>query len=406
VSAGAEELILNVRGGVRISVPANLALITPYVTLEQEDWFEDEIRFVRRCLRPGMRAADVGASFGMYTLAMARAVGAEGRVWSFEPTPLASEHLKRSIALNGLGNVTLRRDAVTETDGDVVLSVYAHTEITEVAVAGAAGETMRVRGVTLDRLAREEIRGDLDFLKVDVEGHELAVLRGAGALLEEASPLVMLEIMVGEHVDLRACRRLREAGYEFYSLLPGALLLAPFDLEALQDAYPLNLFACKTDRARQLEAEGLLALSDAEALGTPAKEHWFQYAEQAPYARPLHEKWLSPKAGVNSYLEGLAAFAHSRASAGAAEKHAWLGHAFRCVAESLQAGDSPARRVSYARLAWELGLRVEATNALGEANRADFAAAAFGGEAFLSPSPRYSPRRCAWRTRSTSRRLP
>ena len=69
---------LNVRGNARICVPPSLELITPYVLLEQEDWFEDEIPFVRRLLRPGMHAVDVGASFGMYSMAMAMGVGAGG----------------------------------------------------------------------------------------------------------------------------------------------------------------------------------------------------------------------------------------------------------------------------------------------------------------------------------------
>ncbi len=80
-------LVISVRGGVRLRVPQTPGQYTTYVLLEQEDWFEDEIRFVRRWLRPGMRAVDVGASYGVYTTAMARAVGPEGRVWAFEPTP-------------------------------------------------------------------------------------------------------------------------------------------------------------------------------------------------------------------------------------------------------------------------------------------------------------------------------
>ena len=58
----AEDLVLNVRGGARLQVPASLDRITTYVLLEQEDWFEEEIRFVRHWMRPGMRAIDVGAN--------------------------------------------------------------------------------------------------------------------------------------------------------------------------------------------------------------------------------------------------------------------------------------------------------------------------------------------------------
>ncbi len=53
---------------VRVVVPDSFGLITPYVLFEQQDWFEDEISFVRRVLQPGEQAIDIGANYGVYTL--------------------------------------------------------------------------------------------------------------------------------------------------------------------------------------------------------------------------------------------------------------------------------------------------------------------------------------------------
>ena len=66
-----DALLVNIRGNARLCVPRALDQITPYVLLEQEDWFEEEIRFVRRWLGPGMRVIDVGANYGVYTVAAA-----------------------------------------------------------------------------------------------------------------------------------------------------------------------------------------------------------------------------------------------------------------------------------------------------------------------------------------------
>ena len=63
---------LEIAGGVRVVVPDSLNLLTPYVLIEQQDWFEDEIGFVRRLLRPGQQAIDIGANYGVYTLTMAK----------------------------------------------------------------------------------------------------------------------------------------------------------------------------------------------------------------------------------------------------------------------------------------------------------------------------------------------
>jgi len=63
-------------------VPAKLSAITSYVLLEQEEWFEKEIHFLRRFLKPGMTAIDIGANLGVYSLPMASLVGPDGRVFS------------------------------------------------------------------------------------------------------------------------------------------------------------------------------------------------------------------------------------------------------------------------------------------------------------------------------------
>ena len=97
--------VVNVRGGARMCVPDALDSATAYVLLEQEDWFEDEIRFVRRWLRPGMHAVDVGANAGIYTASMAGAVGPQGRVWAYEPGPRSADLLQAMLEANRFDRV-------------------------------------------------------------------------------------------------------------------------------------------------------------------------------------------------------------------------------------------------------------------------------------------------------------
>jgi len=111
------ELNLVMPGDVKIIVPDDLHVTTAYVLQEQGDWFEDEIRFVRAFIRPGMRAVDVGANFGVYSLTLARAVGAAGRVWAIEPGTQAAQFLARSIAANSFSQVEVIRCALSRTDG-------------------------------------------------------------------------------------------------------------------------------------------------------------------------------------------------------------------------------------------------------------------------------------------------
>lgn len=387
-------LVINVCGGARLCVPAVIDQYTTYVLLEQEDWFEDEIRFVRRWLRPGMRAIDVGASFGVYTIAMARAVGPGGRVWAYEPTPETADFLERNLNLNRCANVALRRAAVSDRNGELPFAIDAHSEANAVAVAGAR-EVIRASAVTLDRAAADEDWGEIDFIKLDVEGHELEAIRGGAEFLSARSPLIMLELKVGDRVDFRALGPLKERGYEFYRLLPGRLILAPVDDMDVADPYRLNLFACKSDRAGSLAAQGVLAQDHAASATPSPKGAWTNYVRSAPYARGFAARWPA-KAGflsgadARAYLEGLAAYVHSQEQGfGPAQQLAGLAHAYRCTAEALDAHETLSRRISYARLAWELGWRAEAVGAL---RRATETLAGEGQHAleepFLAPSPR------------------
>src|SRR5579872_223267 len=95
--------------GVRVVVPDSLDLITPYVLQEQKDWFEDEIKFLRRLIRPGQKVIDIGANCGVYALTLARLVGPTGRVWAFEPASGTANLLASGIAANNFTHLELIR---------------------------------------------------------------------------------------------------------------------------------------------------------------------------------------------------------------------------------------------------------------------------------------------------------
>jgi FkbM family methyltransferase len=395
VSDEPSQFILNVRGGARICVPAVMDQITPYVLLEQEDWFEDEIRFVRRWLRPGMRAVDVGASYGLYTVAMARAVGRDGRVWAFEPTPDVADYLQRNLELNDCSQVELHRAAISDREGTVGLAAAASSELNAVVAAGA-GDLAQVQAVTLDRIAATQGWAGIDFIKLDVERHELEAIRGAAAFLAADSPLIMCEVMTRQGADMRALELLAEMGYGFFRLLPGPLVLAPFDQLDRVDPYLLNLFACKNDRAAKLAAEGFLVQPGAAEAPVPAASAWADFARAAPYATDFSAGWPAKagflsRADVRSYMDGLAAFAHYRdAGQAPAARAAWLIRAHRGFAQAIETVSSMPRRLSYARAAWELGWRGDAITALTQTlPRMMQDAASLLKEPFLAPSLRY-----------------
>jgi FkbM family methyltransferase len=387
-------LVLNVRGVARIFVPPDLGQTTSYIVLEQEDWFEDEIRFVRRWMRPGMAAADIGASYGLYTLAMARAVGPAGRVWAFEPTPATADCLAQTLALNACSHVALSRVAVSDRVGTVAFSVGAISEQNGVAVAEAGA--VRVPATTLDAVAAAQHWDGMDFVKLDVEGHEMEAIGGGRGFFAEQSPLVMFEIKASDQFELGPLALLAEFGYGFYRLLPGLLILVPFDRDQPIDKYQLNMFACKPDRAAQLAAEGVL--DDRSARARLHDSDWSGFVATAPYAKELAENWPASAAffsrsAAKAYRRGLAAFAGSRdASAHASTRCSLLDQAMDYIREASASDDNLAYSASHARLAWEVGHRAEAVDVLLQVNRRlalmpeDKSA---WKEPFLAPGTRY-----------------
>jgi FkbM family methyltransferase len=265
-STAMDELYVRVKGGGEICVPAGPS-ITTYVLIEQEDWFEKEIAFVRRLLQPGMRTIDIGANFGTYTLAMARAVAPEGRVWAYEPTSTTARYLGKTIVRNDLANVEMMQAALADRTGSGRLHLDAQVETNRLVTDGNGEE---VSLTTLDAESRLRSWGRIDFIKIDAEGGELDIVRGGESFFAEQSPLVMFERRAaqGENEGVRSAFLAR--GYTLFKLIGPDTCLVPVGREERYDAFDLNLFACKPDRADSLAAAGLMTTACAATFDAPA----------------------------------------------------------------------------------------------------------------------------------------
>lgn len=394
--------------GVRIVVPDSLHLITPYVLMEQQDWFEDEIKFLRRLLQPGQRVIDIGANHGVYSLSMARTVGAGGGVWAFEPVTATAQLLAAGIAANGFAQVVLDRSAVSGTPGTARISLNEHSE-SNALVHGTAptGRSETVPVVTLDGCLDRYGWRDIEFLKVDAEGEESNILKGGRRFFAELSPLVQYEMRAGDEFHPELVREFGSLGYASFRLVPGLDLLVPFDADSPPDRYLLNVFCCKPDRAAELAARGFL-LDSAADLGAPATGafepmphpaghgiayDWRNTFARLPYGAQLAGRWEKTMAEGNraEVAEALSCYAISRDSALPAQER------FRALTTSLgllkRLGGQRAsglRLASLARVARDLGERATAVDALHQLHRAIVEHGKVDpGEPFLAPAERF-----------------
>jgi FkbM family methyltransferase len=160
---------------------------------------QDEIRFVARTLRPGDTALDIGGHIGFFTMQMAAMVGPSGRVYAFEPLDANADLLEQSIAENSFRDrVMFRRAAVGAAAGTASLTFPAETlnsggaYVLRDGTAPLTGnQTKHVPLVALDTL---ELRRPVRFIKMDVEGAEPQVLRGAARILAEDRPVILSEL--------------------------------------------------------------------------------------------------------------------------------------------------------------------------------------------------------------------
>ena len=298
---------LTIVDGIRIVVPDSLNLITPYVLVEHQDWFEDELRFVRAVLQPGSVVIDIGANYGVYTLSMAHVVGPSGAVYAFEPASRTASYLRDSLDANGFRQVVLAQAALSSAPGLLPLTLHDNSELnslTATATDNAAVEWVDV--VTLDECLDRYSWSAIDFLKIDAEGEELKILKGAERFLSTLSPLIEFEIRAGTSFNFEMIEELKLYDFQFYRLLPGLNALVPIDPRATPDPFLLNLFAAKPDSVARLRGMGRLVDQVRPPDQTPShlveqwgqpRHHWSQALGAMPYGNALRADWERARHG-------------------------------------------------------------------------------------------------------------
>lgn len=184
----------------------------------------------RRLVKPGMKVVDVGGNIGLYAVLFSRLAGPEGRVMTFEPDPALWPLLEQNCAGNGCTNVTVRAQALGRKSERATLHrLLVNSGDNHLGDGG--GRALR-RSVEVDVVTWDEVVEAFtpDFVKIDVQGWELEVLRGMTALLERCQRVIVyLEFWPAGFLragytaeDLIAF--LAERGFQFYLAQTGERL--------------------------------------------------------------------------------------------------------------------------------------------------------------------------------------
>ena len=164
----------------------------------------------------GETAIDIGAHIGSYTLRLARGFR---HVIAFEPNPFTCHILRLNLQLNKIRNVRVEETALSDTNGVSPLYLQRTT-------GGNGSLNPHHYGFKYDTLVQVKVRRlddfeipELDLLKIDAEGNELRILKGASHTLDRTRPILAVEVHrsknpFGSTCDCQTCTYIRSRSYE------------------------------------------------------------------------------------------------------------------------------------------------------------------------------------------------
>ena len=204
-------------------------------------------RLLLDTVREGMTIVDAGVNKGYFSLLFARLMGDRGRVLSFEPDPANCLWFRRSIEANGYRCIKLYQCALSDGEGEATFYPGKKSGWGSLFFsprkAAPDKRPITVRTRRLDDILREEGIDDIDLIKIDVEGADLLVLRGAEDILRKSEKvkLVMDVDVRGEEAE-RVFDFLTSCGFRIYKIGPELKAIKGMK-EVDKDIYAVKAYA-------------------------------------------------------------------------------------------------------------------------------------------------------------------
>lgn len=186
---------------------------------EHGSWEGHLVNLYYRLLKPNSVVIDIGANIGYHSIHFGKIVGSNGKVFSFEPQKLIYDILSTNILKNGLSNIISQHNfGLSSEEGILYLSNIKDVSYNNgminfggVKLSNDSTGGLKVRVKTLDEI----FSGNVDFIKVDIEGMEYEVIQGADTTIKKSLPIIFIEI-TKNHDELYSY--FKEGGYEVYKI--------------------------------------------------------------------------------------------------------------------------------------------------------------------------------------------
>ena len=182
------------------------------------EFSELELSLFEQICKPNTIMIEVGANIGTHTMALAKLVGENGRVYAFEPQRIVFQTLCANMALNSITNVEAFQVAVSNEKGHIMIPDFDYAKENNFGGIELDKFTQgrKVPKVKLDNFLELD---RLDFMKIDVEGMEQSVIEGAVDMIEKFKPILYVENDRVEKSE-NLLKSIKLMGYDIYAHNP------------------------------------------------------------------------------------------------------------------------------------------------------------------------------------------
>jgi FkbM family methyltransferase len=177
-------------GSMEVEIPAWDTVILPWLR-EHTEWEPAVAEALSQNATAGGVVLDVGAHVGIFTLALSRLVGPEGRVVAVEADPVNARFLHRNVVRAHCDNVMVLDVAASDRTGVVKLSrsIEENTGDSRTYEVPTAGQVLEVPALALD----DVFSGPVDLVKIDLQGTDHVAMRGMSRIIREHRPTIVTE---------------------------------------------------------------------------------------------------------------------------------------------------------------------------------------------------------------------
>lgn len=221
-----DEIILHINGYSLSVIPQDVGISEELILFGTHEPLNTSL--ITKEIQPGMVCLDLGSNIGYYACLESKLTGKNGKVIAIEPSPINFQYLKKNANLQENQNIVVYNFAVSDKNGELDFFVSNFSNWSRIVQdkdldINDQGNVIKVNTTTLDSFVESNNITQIDFLRMDVEGHEYPIFNGMKKTLSRFKPKLQIEFhkkFVGNENTKKMLNQLKDEGYKIKYYIP------------------------------------------------------------------------------------------------------------------------------------------------------------------------------------------